>query len=56
MIDELDYAQRLIDLERQINELHAQIRNLETTLTREREVHMKIAELANKLHKQLQNK
>ena len=53
MIDELDYAQRLINLEREINKLHAPIDKLEDTLTREREIHIKIAEHADNLHKQL---
>ena len=47
MIDDLDYAQRLINLEREINKLHAQIRELESTLIREREIHLKIAEHAD---------
>jgi len=55
MSDELDYAQRLIDLERTINQLHAEIRELEATLLRERSIHIKIAEHADKLHKQLNN-
>ena len=53
MIDDLDYAQRLINLEREINKLHAQIRELESTLTHERQIHLKIAEHSEKLHKQL---
>ena len=55
MIDELDYAQRLIDLEREINKLHAQIRELESTLMHERQIHLKIAEHSEKLQKQLNN-
>jgi len=54
MIDDLDYIHKITDLERKINGLHAQIRELEATLLQERNVSIRIATHADRLHLQLQ--
>lgn len=49
-----DYMTRVIRLESEINELQAKIRELEATLLAERNVSIRIATHADRLHLQLQ--